>query len=213
MAGYTPNYGAGGPGNARPTYRSYSDYMSSTFVDHFESLPARLNAEERPRPLDAQRYYDEYDSDQSNTCAKLAVEFYSQQQGNSPIMLHEAKGSHKFFSNRTAYFHVNFKAGGYDEPYDTFFAEVMGPGGGPETVTMVVRFRTKGDGGQEDGRGDGHAEEEQQQGDDSDGDAEEQEGSDDDTEEDYSEDDDTEEDYGDDDDTEEDDDGDDEDGN
>jgi len=31
--------------------------------------------------------------------------------GNSAIILDRAKDSHKFFSEGTAYFHVNFKAG------------------------------------------------------------------------------------------------------
>lgn len=121
--------------------------MSSTFVDHFDALPARLDSgEEPPRPLDSERYYDDYDSNQSGTCAQLAVEFYNQQQGNySPITLEHAKDSHKFFSEGTAYFHVNFKAAldGGSGPCYTFFAEVKGPGV-PESVTMVVQFHTKG---------------------------------------------------------------------
>ncbi|KAJ1276669.1 hypothetical protein BS78_05G232100 [Paspalum vaginatum] len=148
MAGYTPNYGAGAPGNARPTYPNYFSYMSNTFLDLFDGLPARLGAaEETPRPLDPERYYDDYDGNQSNTCARLAVEFYNQQQGNSPISLDCAKDSHKFFSNGTAYFHVNFKATFDDcsrghEPSFTFFAEVKGPGV-PESVTMVIQLHTK----------------------------------------------------------------------
>lgn len=55
------------------------DYLSSTFVDHFNSLPEMLNGEQTPRPLDADLYFDDQDSDQSNTCARLAVEFYGQQ--------------------------------------------------------------------------------------------------------------------------------------
>jgi hypothetical protein len=60
---------------------TYFDYLSNTFVDHCASLPARLKAaDETPRPLDRERYYDEYDSNQSNTCARMAVEFYNQQE-------------------------------------------------------------------------------------------------------------------------------------
>jgi hypothetical protein len=65
--------------------------------------------------------------------------------GNSAIILDRAKDSHEFFSEGTAYFHVNFKAGaGQHGPYYTFFAEVNGPAGVPENVTMVAQFHTKG---------------------------------------------------------------------
>lgn len=73
---------------------------------------------------------------------------YTYSQGNSAIVLDRAKDSHKFFSEGTAYFHVNFKAAleGAAEhgPYYTFFAEVNGPAGVPENVTRVVQFHTKG---------------------------------------------------------------------
>ncbi|CAN6372802.1 unnamed protein product, partial [Urochloa humidicola] len=69
-------------------------------------------------------------------------------QGNSPITLHRAKDSHKFFSEGTAYFHVNFKAAfdGGSGPRYAFFAEVEGPDGVPESATMVVQFHNKEEG-------------------------------------------------------------------
>jgi hypothetical protein len=130
--------------------RSYYDYMTAAFLGHCSGLPAAAGlsggGEEQPRrTLDPEKYYDDCDSNQSGTCARLAVELYNRQEGNSPITLDRAKDSHKFFSEGTAYFHVNFKAafdGGTGRCY-TFFAEVEGPAGVPETATMVVQFHTK----------------------------------------------------------------------
>jgi hypothetical protein len=64
------------------TRRTYYDYLTMTFLDHFDGLPAGQNAGEEtpPRTLDSDRYYDDSDSNQSSTCARLAVEFYNQQQ-------------------------------------------------------------------------------------------------------------------------------------
>ncbi|RCV10214.1 hypothetical protein SETIT_2G094500v2 [Setaria italica] len=141
--GYTSNYSADAPGNATPTHPSYYDYMTAAFLGHCSGLPppgldAAAGGEQPLSTLDP-------DSNQSGTCARLAVEFYNRQEGNSPITLDRAKDSHKFFSQGTAYFHVNFKAafdGGSGHCY-TFFAEVEGPGGVPESATMVVQFHTK----------------------------------------------------------------------
>ncbi|CAL4920769.1 unnamed protein product [Urochloa decumbens] len=149
--GYTANYGAGAPPTqgkpALPkptTHRSY-DYMTKAFLGHHLNGQQPGAGGELPRTLDPERYYDDSDSNQSATCSRLAVEFYNRQQGNSPITLERAKDSHMFFSEGTAYFHVNFKAAfhGGRGPCYTFFAEVEGPGGVPESATMVVQFFTK----------------------------------------------------------------------
>ncbi|XP_052157449.1 uncharacterized protein LOC127775170 [Oryza glaberrima] len=136
-----------------PDRNHYFEYLSSRFVDHFNSLPERLNSGEKPRPLDKERYNEDIDTDQSNTCAELAVQFYNQQEGNLPIIFLYAKDSHKFTSDDgLAHYHVNFKAaisssrrGGAEPERYTLFAEVTGDQNSeiPVTVTMVTLFRTK----------------------------------------------------------------------
>lgn len=61
--------------------RNHFEYLTSKFIDNFNSLPERLlNAGETPPPLDMKRYQADASTDQHNTCAKLAVKFYNQQQ-------------------------------------------------------------------------------------------------------------------------------------
>ena len=63
-------------------------------------------------------------------------------QGNSPISLHRAKGSHKFFSKWTACFHVTFKAAwGLATPSSR---RLRAPASPAESITLVVQFHTKG---------------------------------------------------------------------